>query len=292
MIVMKKLGILLILCLSASFLSAQYQSLCWKISGNKLKKDSYLYGTFHIKNEKAFQLKPNAQKAFDDARLVAIELNPEKTLPLSLFASFLDSEISIKKLISDSNYVLLDSIFKKNMHMSVRVFDNAKPILLSFILDEFKTKPNDSAVYKTEFLDLFLFHQAQKQKKKAIGLETVDEQLNALNVLSLTEQTTMLEKSIAAFRIDSISNDFDAMLDYYLKGDLDGILTMEGVQNMNPILYKSLVTDRNKIMAERIPALIKKKASFIAVGALHLPGEDGVITLLRKAGYTVVAMPN
>ena len=65
---------------------------------------------------------------------------------------------------------------------------------------------------------------------------------------------------------------------------------MDATADMPPKLYRALVTDRNKRMAERIGDMAQKQSTFAAVGALHLPGNEGVITLLREKGYTVEAV--
>ena len=76
---------------------------------------------------------------------------------------------------------------------------------------------------------------------------------------------------------------------YYIEQNLDSLLVMNDKQPMPPKLYKALITDRNVRMADRIDLFIHKQPTFIAVGALHLPGPGGVIALLRKKGYTVEA---
>jgi uncharacterized protein YbaP (TraB family) len=121
-----------------------------------------------------------------------------------------------------------------------------------------------------------------------VGIETVDEQIGALNVLSYQEQADLLVDAV--HDLEKGADTGGDMVKYYLEQNLDSIAEMDATADMPPKLYRALVTDRNKRMAERIGDMAQKQSTFAAVGALHLPGNEGVITLLREKGYTVEAV--
>ena len=125
------------------------------------------------------------------------------------------------------------------------------------------------------------------KKKKIIGIETVDEQLSALNSLDYQEQADLLVKEIHAFE-ENKSEGTD-IVKFYLDQNLDSLAANDADAQMPEKFYKALVTDRNERMASRISDFIKEQSTFIAVGALHLPKERGVINLLRQKGFTVEA---
>jgi uncharacterized protein YbaP (TraB family) len=80
------------------------------------------------------------------------------------------------------------------------------------------------------------------------------------------------------------------VLNYYLNQNLDSLSANDNDAKMPEKFYKAMVLDRNTRMADRISKFIKDQATFIAIGALHLPGNKGVIELLRKKGFTVEAV--
>ena len=128
----------------------------------------------------------------------------------------------------------------------------------------------------------------KKKKKKIIGIETVDEQLSALNSLSYQEQADLLVKEIHSF--EENKNEGTDLVRFYMEQNLDSLASNDADAQMPEKFYKALVIDRNVRMADRIAYFIKEQSTFIAVGALHLPKQEGVIELLRKKGFTVIAV--
>jgi uncharacterized protein YbaP (TraB family) len=95
----------------------------------------------------------------------------------------------------------------------------------------------------------------------------------------------LLTKEIRLFEEDKTEG--TDVVKFYLEQNLDSLAMNGADAQMPPKFYKAIVTDRNHRMAERAAVFIKEQSIFIAVGALHLPGPEGVIELLRKKGFTV-----
>ena len=95
----------------------------------------------------------------------------------------------------------------------------------------------------------------------------------------------MLTQEVDSFQVNKNGN--SEVLKYYLDQDLDSLSANDTEDKKSEKFYKALVVDRNARMATRMSEFIKKQPTFIAVGALHLPGDIGVIALLRKKGFTV-----
>jgi uncharacterized protein YbaP (TraB family) len=280
---------LLIWCLLiTNTVNAQYHSLCWRISGGGLAQPSYLYGTMHVSDKRVFDFSDKSQKAFESSRAFAMELDPEKALSLNIISSLMMTDGStISKLIPDSDYHFLDSILTSKAGFSMVLFDHMEPIIVSTMLEEYAmgmTITDTTNMY--DEMDLYFYKKAKKAKKKLIGIESVDEQIGALHSLSYKEQAELLTQSIADMKNPGDNSGKD-LLKYYIDQNLDSLLAMSDEHQMPPKFYKALVTDRNAKMAQRIDGFIKKQSTFIAIGALHLPGSEGVIALLRKKGYTV-----
>lgn len=266
--------------------SAQYNSLLWKITGNGLKEPSYLYGTMHTADKRVVKMSDASMKYFKTTRAFAMELDPKESFNMGLLAKLMMGKgHSLKEMLPAREYALLDSMVKEQVGYSLKLFDNVAPVFIMTILQSAGVSAGDSTNEGDEVLDLYFHRLAKEGKKKVIGIETVDEQLSALNVLTYQEQADMLVHEIREY--EKNDNAMKDMVRFYLDQNLDSIALQNDEDPMPEKFYKALVTDRNKRMANRIDEFIAKQPTFIAVGALHLPGEKGVIELLRKKGFVV-----
>lgn len=266
--------------------SAQYNSLLWKISGNGLQKPSYLFGTMHTSDKKVLGMSNAAMPYFAEVSAYAMELDPKESFNMSLISKLMMGKgHSLKAMIPEREYQILDSIVKKQVGFSLKLFDNIAPIYVMTILQTAGIESGDSAEKGEQVLDLYFYEQAKKEKKKTMGIEKVDEQLDALNSLSYQEQADMLVEELRKY--ESNEDIMKDMVRYYLDQNLDSLLMLNDKEPMPEKFYKALVTDRNRRMANRLADFMEKQQLFIAIGALHLPGEKGVIQLLRKKGFIV-----
>lgn len=266
--------------------SAQYNALFWKISGNGLHKPSYIYGTMHVSDDRVFQFSKGVMPAFARSKAFAMELDPDQIFSPSLVASMMmDTAHSIRKSLPDSDYVFLDSIMTKATGVSFSLLDRLSPVLISAMLEqsEVNASATNSAKQQHDFLDMYFWGLAKKGKKKVIGIESVAEQISALQSLSYPEQITMLQEELHKMK-ETVFGEQN-ILELYVKGELDSLQTKGNDTNMPALFYKAIVTDRNERMAERIDKFIRNNPSFIAVGALHLASPKGIIGLLIKKGY-------
>ena len=285
---MKKL-FLFLFALAALGAQAQYNSLLWKISGNGLKEPSFLYGTMHTSDARVFSFSQKVMPDFNETKAYAMELDPKEAFNMSLVAKLMMGKgHSLKSMIPEREYAILDSIIQVQIGYPVKLFDNVAPVFTMTILEAGQLSLSDSSIEgNKEVLDMYFYKLAKKKKKKIIGIETVDEQLSALNSLSYTEQADLLVNEIRSFEKDT-SQGTD-LVRFYLTQQLDSLASNDVDAQMPEKFYKALVTDRNIRMANRIEQFIAERSTFIAIGALHLPKETGVINLLRKKGFTVEA---
>ena len=177
---------------------AQYNSLLWKISGNGLKQPSFIYGTMHTSDARVFNFSKEVMPAFVSTKAFAMELDPKEAFNMSLISKLMMGKgNSLKKMIPEREYNVLDSVVKKQVGFSVSLFDNVAPVFTMTILEASAMELGDpTAKGNSEVLDLYFYKQAKKKKKKIIGIETVDEQLGALNSLSYQEQADLLVKGL------------------------------------------------------------------------------------------------
>lgn len=145
-----------------------------------------------------------------------------------------------------------------------------------------------------QFLDLILFQQAMAAGKAVYGLETAHEQMSVMDDMPLDEQITMLDEAMENFK--NLPEIFQRFLNAYLSRDLAQLqkLNEEFVSESDPKVAKrfedNLVIKRNYLMTERMQPRLREGEAFIAVGALHLPGKEGILNLLSKQGYKIKAV--
>lgn len=287
---MKKILYLLSFCVAFS-IQAQEQklanSLLWKISGNGLEQPSYLYGTVHITCDAT--LSPKIIKALDETSQLYLELDmDDPSMQLNMMKGMtMKDGVTIKSLISEEDYTMLNTFVKEKVGMSLDMMNNMKPFLVGsmFYLNMLDC-PMKS--FEEELMKV-----TKSQEEEIYGLETVEEQLAVFDAIPYKIQVKDLLRSAK----DDLSYDkkyFTKLLEVYAKEDLNGLMEM-----MNDESYESmanyedeLVNKRNQNWIPKIESIAKEEPTFFGVGAGHLGGEQGVILLLRAQGYTVTPVFN
>ena len=142
-----------------------------------------------------------------------------------------------------------------------------------------------------QILDLVLYQEALQQDKAVYGLETVREQLDLFDSMSESDQVTLLRDAVDKFpELDALHAE---LLEVYKQRDLEGLLAINETsmqaedQRLAKEFQRRVIDDRNHRMAERMQPYLRQGKAFVAVGALHLPGEQGLLNLLEQQGYTV-----
>tara|TARA_B110000438_G_scaffold262764_1_gene274302 strand:+ start:252 stop:1118 length:867 start_codon:yes stop_codon:yes gene_type:complete len=271
-----------------NYCQQEYKGLFWKVYGNNLSDTSYLYGTMHTQDERVFQFKDGVLDAFNSSKIYAMELNVDSINHAALLQELImDSSASLKTLLSDSNYNLVDQYFRDSLAISLFLFEKISPIYTAQLI-----AMKDLGKQQKDALDLFFHNEAKKQGKKIIGLEKMSEQINAINSIPYKNQAEELVNAVNKAK-NSKQNELETLIAFYVQGDLDTLLALTTQNNtnneINTIIETVFILKRNQNMAERCEKYLKENSTFIAIGAAHLPGENGVIELLRKKGYKVMA---
>jgi len=262
-----------ILCLS----DLAAQSMLWKITGNDLKATSYIYGTIHIKDKRVFLFNDSVSAAFEKCKAVALEvdLSTENLILLSQ-KMILPGDQTLKDLFADEEYKLIKTVVEDVSGLGIGLFDRLKPItLLSLVMNYQFASDVDVSV------DEYFYRKAKELDKEVIGIETIEEQLEIMDSIPY-------EYIIDYFRnIDKAQEDIENIISLYRSAQLEELLEMMQKDKSMVMISKNLLTDRNIRMAERIQPMINGQSTFIAIGAGHLPGKEGIINLLSAEGYIV-----
>ena len=260
----------------------EYRTLLWQVTRPGMKDTTYLFGTMHTRDARAFQFGPAVSRAFIRADMVAGELDMEETKRMDqsvMNAMFLPKGSSLDRLYNKREYKEVIGTLKERLGPVAPICTKIKPFYTIALLNEAELG-NDSAIV----LDAWFQLKAQEAGKPVVGLETVTEQIEAVERIPLKAQARML---LEAVRTDP-RNGTHSGLQAYLARDLDALmLDMETVR-MPADAEEALLRDRNLRMTERLEKHMRGHGVFVAVGAAHLPGEYGLIDRLRRLGYTVL----
>jgi uncharacterized protein YbaP (TraB family) len=263
----------------ACFAQTGNNSVLWKISGNGLQEPSYLFGTIHAVPEKQFIISDTILKYLEISKTLVLEINPEIPLGAQLKLAqrmFLPKGKTIKDYIDSIHYAQLYTYLKDSINIKeekINKYFALKPVFMqSMILMEFIEKPK---TYEKELKNLV------GKKKHFVPLETIDEQMNMLDSIPLELQLSFNSDN---YKLDK---EYFSLLNLYLKQDIKAI---DSLMFSDPDFQKieyNLLTERNLNWVPKIKESISKESSFVAVGCAHLIGENGLIKLLEKEGYTI-----
>ncbi|PKP20262.1 MAG: hypothetical protein CVU05_09490 [Bacteroidetes bacterium HGW-Bacteroidetes-21] len=260
------------------------QNLLWKISGKGIQEPSYLYGTIHITDKRVFSFDSTVTKAFHSCDALALEMVMDQIKKEDVEANMLMKTGTLKDLYTPEEWEFTDKAFKEKTGSSLMLFMKMKPFFVySQLLQSGMSKDMPEA------LDMYLLKEYRAKNKPVLGIEVLADQLGAIDQIELKEQAKMLYNALK----DTTTNtdQFDGLIDVYLNQDIDKMLEMMNDTTLPEKFNQAFLVGRNVKMAENIAKYSKKQKVFNAIGAAHLPGEKGVIALLRKKGYTVEPVP-
>ncbi|MGW9231556.1 TraB/GumN family protein [Pseudorhizobium sp. NPDC055634] len=279
------------------------QGLFWRIERPGIPA-SYLLGTMHVTDPRVLRMPPGAAEAHAGAKVIVIEsdeiLDERKAAAAILsrpeLTMFTDGR-SIENLLSPEDLeVLREGLEKRGLVLSA--VSRMKPWMLAgFVATSAceSARKADGGV----FLDKKIALDAIASGKPVKGLETLQEQLAAMAEMPIDFHLQALVETVRlGDRMDDV---VETMTGLYLSGDTG--LTIPALRALTPTLTdedesayaafeSAVISDRNHRMAERVGPILAEGGAFVAVGALHLPGEAGLVELFRRQGFTVTPANN
>lgn len=260
-------------------------TLLWKISGNSLSRPSYLYGTMHVQDNRAFRFNDSVMVKLRECSAFAMELLPDSLVKALLRdMSQQDNSNQLRNSISEEEYNRLATELKQRAGLELENINTSKPWVLKSFLDTSDAFPHKD---KPTFLDGYLYRLARILRKETFGLENPEEQLPEFEVATFEQQIRQILDNLDAPAPDPAL--VDSFISIYSDGRLDELARI--AQSRDDSTELRLFLRRNHKMIERLLPLMNRHAVFVAVGAAHLPGEEGLINLLQKKGYTVTPVP-
>jgi uncharacterized protein YbaP (TraB family) len=268
-----------------SSLFAQQNSLLWEISGKGINKPSYLFGTMHLRDSRLFCFPDSAQQKLESCNVLALEVVVDFKDKKELMNAILikDESQYLSQILSEQDYKKVKKAVKENCDvLTFFMMDKVRPLMLAASIMEGQMK-ND-VKYP---MDIQFQFDAQKQGKRLYSLESAASQIAVLDKIPLDIQKQELLSAVDNMKQNKVL--LDSMIQMYLRQDLTGLQqTSDGMTAEFDSLWQTELLDkRNVIMVNGIHTLLPNGNAFVAIGAAHLGGENGIIELLRKEGYVV-----
>jgi uncharacterized protein YbaP (TraB family) len=255
-------------------------SILWKVTGPEVAGTSYLYGTIHIMDGRVFAYGDEVTTAFESAEQLAVEVELDKIDPASTMRMMFMKDSTLDMLLTEEEYAKLEKVYEELTGATLETAKGIKPFFLSANMIQ-AIIPKDRSVP----LDMFFMQTARKADKTVVGLETLEEQMGLIDELSYTAQAKMLVESID--EVGELEEQMNKMVEAYLNMSSDALLELMDDPSIPKEFMEKLLNERNKIMVKRMIPLIKEKSTFVAVGAAHLFGDEGIVKMLKDKGFTV-----
>lgn len=258
-------------------------SVLWRVTGPGVGGPAYVLGTVHSRDARAYQGNDSLWAAMAACAEVVGELDHEAAAKGGL-AMLSAMQMPDGKVLADlyrkKDLERVRTALKEHLGLMALAGDRMKPFWSMALLTETLMR-HDSALV----LDEAVQARARSIGRAVSGLETMQEQLSAIDAIPLEDQAAMLLEMV---RHDLYRGMMERMMDAYARQDLEAMYAVVRQGGMPGSMDEALLAERNTRMAERMAARLKEGCScFFAVGAAHLPGEGGVLDRLRDLGYTL-----
>jgi hypothetical protein len=275
------------------------KALLWEISGKDLQRPSYLFGTIHIIDKEDYFFTPTMQKALDAAESVAFEIDMEEMTDFSnimgmMGSMYMKDNKTLRDLLTEEDYQLVNEHFTE-MGLPLMLLERIKPMFLSVLAgggeDMMGFGQGGGEQGGMVSYEMELSEAAKAREKEIAGLETMEFQMGLFDSIPYDAQAKMLMASIKAEKTEEGENQMDQMVKMYKEQDIQAMQSMmktdpDGLGGYEELLLQK----RNRNWIPKMADMMSKESVFFAVGAGHLGGEEGVISLLRQEGYEVKAV--
>jgi uncharacterized protein YbaP (TraB family) len=272
----------------AAGIPADYQSLFWEIRHKDALKPSYLFGTIHIIGAEDFFLGDNVKDKLIGADRLVMEIDfDEMDINAMADLGLLAEGRSMRDYLPEEDYDLVAKTLSDSIGLSRMSFESVysrmKPLFLEQLVI-YKFLGENPMSYENEFEFL-----AEANGVESEGLESFDDQLRFLDQIPLEQQYEDLLNSIRNWA--DTREQFNKLLDAYKQQDLNSLHYIIEEEMESEEMRELLLEKRNTDWIPQLKGYLEQGNAFIAVGAGHLAGDQGLIALLRAAGYEIRPLP-
>jgi len=265
------------------------KTLLWEITGNGIKNPSYVFGTMHLLCKEDAVMGDSLEFAINECKSVYFELDLDDMLQMLGMLKHLNmkNDLSLDQLVGNEDYGKIESFFRKvKSPIPFSIVRKMKPMLVAGLLSEslFDCSQKNG-------MEELIMKFAKQKKKNIHGLETVAYQAGLFDSIPYHDQAKELLKIVDSVEVMKLNT--YKMVSYYKDQDLENLrlLTTEAEPGMEKYM-DLLLYNRNRNWASKFDQLAQNESCLIAVGAGHLPGNNGLLELLRAKGYELRPITN
>ena len=267
-----------------------YPSLLWEIKGKGMNKPSYLFGTMHVSSKMVFHLSDSFYLGIRNAEVVALETDmgtwQDDFSRYDLDGNGYNYDYNLRRgFDGPGDYLTIGTLqfppYEKLIEMSLY----SSPAMINSFL--YRTNSDRAVDFEEDtYLDMHIYQAGKKWGKKVCGVENFDRSMELMKEAYVDASREKVKKE-RSFDYDGDFS-YSKLEDAYRTGNLDLLDTINKVNSTSAAFDEKFLYKRNEIQANSIDSIIKTGQSlFVGVGAAHLPGQRGVIELLRRQGYTL-----
>jgi hypothetical protein len=265
------------------------KGLLWRIERSSAPA-SHVFGTIHLTDPRVTELPAPVAAAFDKSRKLAMEVVLEDDMPVRMarfmtlgrgrtLDEVLGNELFLRLIVVTETYGIPEPALRR-----------LKPWAAMTVIAVPREEQERRAAGRLA-LDLVLDARARQRAMPVIGLEKLEEQLAVFDGLPEADQVALLRQVVDTHgELAAVSGE---MIGYYLKRDIGGLLDWMARKSagddprLRRIFLDRLLIGRNQNMSARAEPLFAEGGAFVAVGAGHLPGGKGLLSLLSARGYRI-----
>lgn len=255
------------------------QSLLWSLHREDFPGKSYLFGTMHVCDSKAFGLTEQVEAVLRNCEALATEydLDTSETLDVDWLAN-LSIGNTVREVLPEKTWQKLRGMLRKTLGIQLDAFQNTHPfVLVNTISALILSKDMPLS------LDEYLWETAKISGKQTIGIETLEEQLAVVKQIPIeahVKNLVQIAVNFPRYRHQTLK-----MAEWYASGNLVQLhrASVKGQGN----LKRLLLYDRNVVMASRLETLAASQSTLFAVGAGHLTGKYGILRLIKSKGLKI-----
>ena len=251
------------------------------------KPPSYVFGTLHSNDPRVTRIPRAVATAFDSTRRLAPEIFVSAVeLPEFFAASQFDDGRALADFFDPVSLERLAAALGPRAPPP-RVFAKLKPWAVLLLL----AQPHSDDPAPT--LDQALVEAARARGMRVLGLELLQEQISSLDAIPMATQVALVRWTLD--RHDSLAADHERTIAAWLARDLKELAALAHAPGRDDpalaphfaALNKHLIAHRSLLMAHRLYLPLREGRVFVAVGALHLYGHEGLLALIERQGYRV-----
>lgn len=267
-------------------------TLLWRITGNGLDKPSYLFGTMHLLCADDIALSDSLRSAIKTADNVYLELDMTNMFEMlgAMQHMSMRGDTTLADLLTKEEFKKVKTYFEQNSTMlPFEMLQTYKPLLTASIIAEQQSASCDHMIS----MEQLIMEEAKSNDVDIKGLETMDFQLGIFDKIPYKVQAKQLYQMITHADDKTDENELTVLTNAYRKQELEKLEELTRKEDMGMKDFTNLLLyERNADWAKKLQTIMQGKSLVVAVGAGHLPGQKGVINLLRKAGYKVEPVAN